>query len=151
MYPNQRKCFDIAANWIALFNLHLKTEFKSSESEADLFLEHSFWRDALALTWSLDTMTGSRTIVELLSEKAVQVGLSDIALDKTASPPQWVIRAGTDAIEAFFKFETKSTIGRGILRLCPTTEPAEAGILDQQWRAWTLFTAIDQLKGCEEA
>ena len=150
MYPNQQKCFDIATNWIALFNLHLKTAFKSSKSGSDLFLEHSFWRDALALTWSLDTMTGSRTIVDLLSEKGAQVGLSDIALDKTASPPQWVIRAGTDAIEAFFKFETKAAIGRGIMRLCPTTEPAEAGNTDQQWRAWTLFTAIDQLKGCEE-
>ena len=37
----------------------------------------------------------------------------------TAPPPRWVMRAGTDAIEAIFKFETAQGRGNGIMRLIP--------------------------------
>ena len=52
------------------------------------------------------------------------------------------MRAGTDCIESFFVFETATGRGEGVLRL----KPAAGG----QVRAWTLLTALDQLKGHEE-
>ena len=54
------------------------------------------------------------------------------------------MRAGTDAIEAIFKFETKLGRGSGIIRLIP--DAADGNRL----KAWTLLTALDELKGFEE-
>ena len=150
MLPNPQQCHALASEWINAFNHSLTAAPQSSDGEDSLFLADSYWRDALGLTWHLDTMVGGDAIVAALRDNAARVGMSDLTLDDTASPPQWVNRAGTDAIEAFFRFETKAAIGRGIMRLCLTTEPAEAGNSGRQWRAWTLFTAIDQLKGHEE-
>ena len=150
MLPNPQQCHALASEWINAFNHSLTAAPQSPDTAAHLFLADSYWRDALGVTWQLDTMVGSDAIVAALRDNAARVGLSDLALDDTASPPQWVNRAGTDAIEAFFRFETKAAIGRGIMRLCPTTEPAATGNSDRQWAAWTLFTAIDQLKGHEE-
>ena len=150
MLPNPQQCHALASEWINAFNHSLTAAPQSPDAAAHLFLADSYWRDALGVTWQLDTMVGSDAIVAALRDNAARVGLSDLALDDTASPPQWVNRAGTDAIEAFFRFETKAAIGRGIVRLCPTTEPAATGNSDRQWAAWTLFTAIDQLKGHEE-
>ena len=150
MLPNSQQCHALASEWINAFNHSLTAAPQSPDAACNLFLADSYWRDALGVTWQLDTMVGGDAIVMKLRENATRVGLSDLSLDDTASPPQWVNRAGTDAIEAFFRFETKAAIGRGIIRLCPATEPTEAGNTDRQWRAWTLFTAIDQLKGHEE-
>ncbi len=58
--------------------------------------------------------------------------------------PRQVTRAGTDAIEAFFGFETTDGTGSGGLRLAP--DPADGGAL----KAWTLLTALDELRGFEE-
>ena len=150
MLPNPQQCHALASEWINAFNHSLTAAPQSPDVAKHLFLADSYWRDALGVTWQLNTMVGGDAIVTALRDKAAPVGLSDVTLDDTASPPQWVNRAGTDAIEAFFRFETKAAIGRGIMRLCPATEPAEAGDSGRQWRAWTLFTAIDQLKGHEE-
>ena len=53
-------------------------------------------------------------------------------------------RAGTNTIEAIFKFETAAGRGSGILRLIP-----DAGDRNRL-KAWTLLTALDELKGFEE-
>ena len=53
-------------------------------------------------------------------------------------------RAGTETIEAIFKFETNQGRGHGIIRLIPDPDD------DGRPKAWTLFTALDELKGFEE-
>jgi len=53
-----------------------------------------------------------------------------------------VTRAGTDAIEAIFQFETAEGRGKEYCDL----RPDEKNTL----RAWTLFTALDEIKGFEE-
>jgi putative flavoprotein involved in K+ transport len=55
-----------------------------------------------------------------------------------------VTRAGTTAIEAMFKFETAIGRGNGIVRLIPDAGDGNA------LKAWTLLTALDELKGFEE-
>src|SRR5205807_2410255 len=52
-----------------------------------------------------------------------------------------VTRAGTKCIEAIYRFETAEGRGSGVLRLLPD---------DKEPRAWTLLTALDELKGHEE-
>ena len=54
------------------------------------------------------------------------------------------MRAGTSAIEAIFKFETRVGRGSGIIRLIP--DAAEGNRL----KAWTLLTELGELKGFEE-
>ena len=50
------------------------------------------------------------------------------------------MRAGTKCIEAIFRFETALGRASGVLRLLPGDPP----------KAWTLLTALDELKGHEE-
>ena len=58
--------------------------------------------------------------------------------------PAMVTRAGTNAIEAMFKFETAIGRGSGIVRLIPDAND------DNALKAWTLLTALEELKGFEE-
>ena len=53
-------------------------------------------------------------------------------------------RAGTNAIEAIFKFETAHGRGNGIIRLIPDADDGN------RLKAWTLLTALEELKGFEE-
>ena len=65
-----------------------------------------------------------------------------IASHRTA--PRHVTRAGTDAIEAIFQFETAEGRGSGVLRLTPDADDGNT------LKAWTLLTALDEIKGLEE-
>jgi putative flavoprotein involved in K+ transport len=69
---------------------------------------------------------------------------ADFAIDPDRAAPRKVTRAGTSTIEAIFKFETAQGRGNGILRLIPDSD--DGGIL----KAWTLLTALEELKGFEE-
>ena len=61
-----------------------------------------------------------------------------------ARAPRKVMRAGTNAIEAIFKFETKVGRGSGIIRLIPDADDGN------RLKAWTLLTELGELKGFEE-
>ena len=142
MSPDPQDCYQQATNWIASFNQSLKTVGTHQDNSASLFLADSFWRDALALTWQLDTLIGGQTITTAIHDKAAKTGLTAISLDDDATPPQWVNRAGTNAIEAFIKFETKHANGRGIIRLCEATEQVDTDAAGPQWRAWTFLPPL---------
>ena len=147
---DQQDCRQEAIDWISQFNDSITMPNNGKIRIQGLFLENSFWRDALGLTWQIETYSGSRDVTSKISESAAKIGLSNLRLDDDASSPQWVNRAGTDAIEAFVKFETNDAHGRGIVRLCEATEQVDTDAAGPTWRAWTFFTAIDSLKGHEE-
>ena len=73
-----------------------------------------------------------------------QAAPSGFAVDPDRAAPRKVTRAGTSAIEAIFKFETAVGRGSGIIRLIP--DAADGNKL----KAWTLLTALEELKGFEE-
>jgi len=150
MHPDTSLCQNHALDWISRFNDRFASSDDAANKDPDLFLNDSYWRDALGLTWQLDTTTGGPNIYEKLHRCAASTKLSHLRLDDDATPPKWVNRAGTEAIEAFIKFETKDANCRGIVRLCPLADTGHAIEANQQWRAWTFFTAIDSLKGHEE-
>jgi cation diffusion facilitator CzcD-associated flavoprotein CzcO len=109
-----------------------------------LFLKESHWRDVLALSWNLQTINGSDAILrelKLLAPTAVPRSFK-IAADR--APPRRVMRAGTNTIEAIFNFETAVGRGSGILRLIADSDDGD------RLKAWTLLTALDELKGFEE-
>lgn len=109
-----------------------------------LFQDDSHWRDLLALSGKIETVCGREAIAANLASAINQFGITDIRVDHRSVPPRRVTRVETETIEAFFRFETRTGRGRGIVRLCPN--PAKPN----RMLCWTLLTALDDLKGIEE-
>jgi thioredoxin reductase len=129
-------------NWLA--------QFESALAAPDhgllqtLFHPESYWRDVLALSWNIQTINGADTILRELKVHAGRAAPRGLRIDPDRAGPRKVMRAGTNSIEAIFKFETAIGRGNGILRLTP--DAGDGNTL----RAWTLLTALEELKGFEE-
>ena len=131
-----------ADRWLAQFEDALaKPDDGLLES---LFHPDSYWRDVLALSWTLQTVNGRDAILATLKAQAAEASPSGFAVDPDRAAPREVTRAGTRSIEAIFRFETAVGRGDGILRLIP--DAADGNRL----KAWTLLTALQELKGFEE-
>jgi len=131
-----------AENWLAQFESALAKPGDSLLKT--LFHPDSYWRDVLALSWNLQTINGAEAILRELKARAISAAPSGFRIDPDRAAPRRVTRAGTNTIEAIFKFETSQGRGSGILRLIP-----DAGD-GNRLKAWTLLTALDELKGFEE-
>jgi cation diffusion facilitator CzcD-associated flavoprotein CzcO len=131
-----------AENWLAQF----ETAVANSDHSLlkTLFHPDSYWRDVLALSWNIQTINGADAILRELKLHAISASPSHFKIDPDRAAPRRMTRAGTGAIEAIFKFETAQGRGNGILRLIP-----DAGD-GNRLKAWTLLTALDELKGFEE-
>ena len=131
-----------AENWLAQFESAIA---KPEESALrPLFHPESYWRDVLALSWKLQTVNGAGAILRDLKAHAAGAAPRGFRIDPDRAAPRRVTRAGTVSIEAIFKFETAQGRASGILRLIP--DAADGNRL----KAWTLLTALDELKGSEE-
>ncbi len=131
-----------AENWLAQFESALATSDDSLLKT--LFHPESYWRDVLALSWNLQTINGADAILRELKARAGSAAPSGFRIDPERAAPRRVTRAGTNTIETIFRFETAQGRGSGILRLIP-----DAGD-GARLKAWTLLTALDELKGFEE-
>jgi putative flavoprotein involved in K+ transport len=139
------KTTDIAIavdNWLTQFEAALAKP--DDGALKDLFHPDSYWRDALALSWTLQTIDGRDAILKTLKRQAADAAPKNFAVDPDRAPPRKVMRAGTDCIEAIFKFETATGRGDGIIRLIPDADDGNRP------KAWTLLTALEELKGFEE-
>jgi cation diffusion facilitator CzcD-associated flavoprotein CzcO len=131
-----------AENWL--------TQFEGALARPDdgllktLFHPESYWRDVLALSWNLQTVNGADAILKELRARAADAAPNHFRIDPDRAAPRRVTRAGTVSIEAIFKFETALGRGSGILRLIPDASDGNRP------KAWTLLTALDELKGFEE-
>jgi cation diffusion facilitator CzcD-associated flavoprotein CzcO len=125
-----------AQDWLARFERALGGQ----DDLATLFHPKAYWRDVVALTGTIRTVHGAQAIARELKAHA---GAAPAAfrLNPQRTAPRAVTRAGTRNIEAIFRFETAQGRGSGVLRLVP----GEHGAL-----AWTLLTALDEIKGHEE-
>ncbi|OKO67885.1 NAD(P)/FAD-dependent oxidoreductase [Bradyrhizobium sp. NAS96.2] len=109
-----------------------------------LFHPDSYWRDVLALSWNIQTVNRAFAIIEELLAHARRSTLRDFRIDAERAAPRRVTRAGTNSIEAIFKFETAVGRGHGIVRLIPDAADGD------RLKAWTLLTALEELRGFEE-
>jgi hypothetical protein len=109
-----------------------------------LFHEDSYWRDVLALTWEIRTISGADAIATELKACSTRAQAAGFAIASRRTPPRRVSRAGTEAIEAIFQFDTAQGRGSGVLRLAPDGRDRNS------LKAWTFFTALDEIKGHEE-
>ena len=139
---NARDIAVSAESWLAQFEAALSDGDQAALK--NLFLAESYWRDVLALSWNLQTLNGADAILRDLPALARRAAPKNLAIDPDRAAPRRVSRAGTSCIEAIFKFETAAGRGHGILRLVPDTADANRP------KAWTLLTALEELKGFEE-
>ena len=131
-----------AENWLARFDRALAQP--DDVLLKTLLCTDSHWRDVLALTWNIKTVSGGDAIVRELKAHVGRVRPTSFRIDPDRSAPRRVTRAGTNAIEAIFTFDTAEGRGNGVLRLIP--DGKEGNTL----KAWTLLTALDEIKGHEE-
>jgi len=130
----------IANHWLATFEQALAG--RDDALLKTLFHADSHWRDLLALTWHIRTANGREAVLSELKAHAGRAHATGFRTDPHRTAPRHVTRAGSHAIEAIFQFETDEGRGNGVLRL----RPDEKNTL----RAWTLLTALDEIKGFEE-
>jgi thioredoxin reductase len=108
---------------------------------AALFADECHWRDIIAFTWDLRTASGADSIAERMAASQTSVAPHGFALAAGRTPPRRVGRAGVDAIEAIFTFETSVGPCTGVVRLV-----SDGG----EYRAWTLMTMLDEIRGHED-
>jgi len=132
----------IADHWLAQFERALADP--DDVLLKTLFHPDSHWRDALALTWHIRTVNGLDAIVKELKAHVGRANPTGFRTDPHRTAPRHVKRAGMKAIEAIFRFETAEGRCSGVLRLIPDANGGNT------LKAWTLLTALDELKGFEE-
>ncbi|MCA0250314.1 MAG: NAD(P)/FAD-dependent oxidoreductase [Proteobacteria bacterium] len=106
--------------WLAEFASALKRS--DIEGVASLFAEECYWRDLVAFTWNIATLESRSAIADMLKAR-----LADVRPDS--------FKAGERS--GWFTFETALGRGTGHVRL-------------KDGKAWTLLTALNELKGFEE-
>jgi cation diffusion facilitator CzcD-associated flavoprotein CzcO len=139
------KTDDIATavrDWLLAFEAALGVRDAALDQ---LFHADSYWRDVLALSWTFETINGAPAILAELKRFAPEAALQKLQIDPDRAAPRWTTRAGTNVIEAIFRFETRLGRGHGMLRLIPDERDGN------RLKAWTLLTALEELKGFEEA
>lgn len=124
-------------------SLNQRLASRDFQSLSELFVEDGYWRDHLAISWSLRTLKGRNNIVEFLTQ---QCPLTKVELDTSSEfrKPRVVgfAPAGdSKGINFFTKFTTQHGSGRGVVRL-----------VDQggEWKIWTFYTALDEISGHQE-
>ena len=129
-------------NWLLSFNnaISSKNSNKDPLTNLDkLFFEDSHWRDILALSWKIQTISGKQNIIKKLNDKILDFTARDFSIDLERTSPREVIRAGKNVIEVILKFKTKYGQCEGILRLYQDNEGS------RNFKAWNFLTALSEL------
>jgi cation diffusion facilitator CzcD-associated flavoprotein CzcO len=129
--------------WLTQFEAALKSQ--DASSAAELFLSDGLWRDVLAFTWSIQTQFGRASIEKTLRDTLTRTKPVNFHIPAKRTPPRWVRRAGTEAIEVIFEFDTAFGHANAVVRLVPDPQAPS------RLRAWTLVTTLEELRGHEEA
>lgn len=132
--------FDVAQAWLKAFERAAADQ--DAGAARSLLLDDSHWRDLLAFSWHIDTVNGGDAIADFLARAFDEMRPTHFEIAEGRTPPAVVQRAGVDAIEAIFSFQTKIGPCSGVLRLVPDA----AGEL----KAWVVLSSLDQITGHEE-
>jgi len=108
-----------------------------------LFLADGYWRDHLALTWDFRTFGSPALIAAGLMAAAGRHSLCGVRAEEGACKVFEHRTRGMTA-ESSFTFETDVATCRGHVRLIRASD--DSG----DWRAWTFFTSMEDIKGFEE-
>jgi hypothetical protein len=135
MSAGEHNLVALANDWLGRFESALQKG--DASALRGLFHADSHWRDLLAFTWDIRTVSGADAVAaELLRHPAQGRGFK---VDPSRTAPRELKRAGQQCIEVIFRFDAAEGPGAGVLRLLPETQTA-----------WTLLTALTDLAGHEE-
>ena len=133
---------DQITEWLLMFEQGVSSP--NFDVVRDLFHEDCHWRDLLALTWQVKTVSGLPNILSMIQSLTPKTQPHGFQIPHDHAAPRSVERAGVEVIEAIFCFETPVGKSFGVVRLTPTsTEP-------HQLKAWSLLTKLEEIKGFEE-
>ena len=88
------------SHWLATFESALARRDEGKLRE--LFHADSHWRDVLAGTWRIRTVSG----IEAILRELKSVEARDFRIDPARTAPRLATRAGERCVEAIFRFET---------------------------------------------
>ena len=130
-----------AQDWLNRFAASLAA--RDVVGASTMFARTSWWRDLVALSWNLTTVEGPEGVADLLGATLERADLSALRLVTAGDPVEdGDAPAEVDGVvTAWYSFETAVGRGRGLLRLVEE---------DGEDKAWTLLTALQELKGHEE-
>ncbi|KAL9613884.1 MAG: hypothetical protein Q9167_001621 [Letrouitia subvulpina] len=137
---------EIAAKWTSLFNDSIKGVKMNWSS---IFLDESYWRDMLCLTWDFHTLLGPKKISFLCNAQKHALRIKSLSLDKSSSVTAPSIlpvdfKGEVLGVCSFLTVETEAGRGRGLVKLLP--DPKDSN----RWKAFSLLTSLQELKGYEE-
>ncbi|GAB3346258.1 flavin-containing monooxygenase [Modestobacter lapidis] len=132
---------EAASRWVQEFGAAL--EGRDLAALDSLFVSDGWWRDLLTFTWDLRTFHGTDAMRAAVGERLAEVGPSRFSL-VAGKEPQVVTVGEGQQLQVFFEFETALARAVGFARLSPT------GDVERPWRAWTVLTQMQALKGHEE-
>jgi hypothetical protein len=104
----------IANHWLARFEHALGAG--DAAALAALFRADGHWRDVLAFSWLIRTLSGAAAIAAQLALEAPRVRARGFRTDPARTAPRHASRGGTKCVEAIFRFETAAGGGSGVLR-----------------------------------
>lgn len=147
----------IASKVVDSFNAALSKG--DTQAIANLFLDDGYWRDHLGVTWDLRTLKGRDKIADFLANATTTSStnandtpfpLTALEIDRSTAyrAPQFGAFDGVGdvkGVQFFFRFTSKVGSGQGLARL------AERGGSAGEWRIFTFFTLLREIKGHEEA
>ena len=119
--------------WLADFEAALAV--RDIDRVVAKFVVDAFWRDLVAFTWNLKTLEGREQIADMLGARLAQTGPSGFRTREAPADDGGVV-------SAFIVFETATGRCVGHLRLKDSADGDQA---------WTFLTALQELKGHEEA
>lgn len=137
----------IATSWLQTLNDMINGHGVKTE---DLFVEDSYWRDLLCSTWDFHTYRGLPKISSVLKGGGTKCRLKALSIDSssdTKKPSMCSIdfNRTLQAVQAFLTVKTDIGRGRGLVKLVQDAKD------DGKWKAFTLFTTLEELKGHEES
>lgn len=137
----------IATAWVDTFNSLLNDDSIAIEK---LFIKDSYWRDLLCSSWDFHTHHGLLKISSALKSQNKQCRLRSLEIDasseiKKSSVCDIDFNGKIKGVQAFLTVKTDIGSGRGLVKLVPDTTDVAS------WKAFTLFTTLEELKGHEES
>ena len=132
----------LADDWLAQFERALAEP--GTAALGALFHPDSHWRDLLALTWTIATVDGRDAIAEALKAQAGRAKPSGFRIDPDRTAPRHGDPRGHRGDRSDLPVRNRARPRQR--RCCGSSPDGDGGAP----KAWTLLTALDELKGHEE-
>jgi hypothetical protein len=125
---------NLVCAWLASFGK--RSDNGLSTHLADLFIEDSWWRDFLGLSWDIVTKNGIDVIKGYVDSSTTDFGNLEV-INVGGLKPMMFNMQGAVWVQGGFTFKTAHGTGRGLVRLI--------NVEKDQWKAWNVFTQLERL------